>query len=213
MPKAAPHAFHVYILTRLTEISLNPALQLAFRFGRFCGAARAISCMVSRHLPSMMCVLGLCSQQQPICLYSVFRAILRIVISTSTTRALSLGRWPQAQAHRELAVSARDAQVWTFSRRGPRNFVQSIAPSAINYVRPRFMQSTANDLLILRVPRNIAHRHQRTNDARSQLRPLASGSSAPQACNQRPQCICHVPRRFARTRRAPKQNPHRPRLH
>ena len=160
-----------------------------------------------------MCVLDLCSQQQPICLYSVFRAILLIAISAPTTRALSCRRRPQAQAHRELAVSARDAQVLTYSRRGPHNFVQGIASSTNNYVRPRFMQSTATDLLILRVPRNIAHRHQRTNDARSQLPSPASGSSAPRACNRRPHCICHVPRRFARTRRALKQNPHRPRLH
>ena len=155
----------------------------------------------------MMRILDLCSQRQTICLYSVFRAILLIAISAPTTRALSCRRRPQAQAHRELAVSARDAQVWTFSRRGPRNFVQCITPSAINDAHPRFMQSTATALLILRVPRNIAHRHQRTNDARAQLRPPASGSSAPQACNQCPQCICHVrgglPARAARQNKTP----------
>lgn len=113
---------------------------------------------------------------------------MRIVISTSTTRALSLGLWPQAQAHRELAVSARDAQVLTYSRRGPRNFVHVIASSAINDAHPRFMQSTATALLILHVPRNITHRYQRTNDALSQLPSLTSGSSTPRACNQCPQC-------------------------
>ena len=152
---------------RLRRTASLQSVPVMLRFGLIRGVARAILYKISRHLPSMMCVLGLCSQQQPLCLYSVFRAILCVAISTPTTRSLSWRRWPQAQAHRELAIGARNATVWTFLRRGPHNFVQSIAPSTTNYVRPRFMQSTATALLILHVLRNIARRHQRTNDVRS----------------------------------------------
>ncbi len=212
MPKAAPHAFHVYILTRLTEISLNPALQLAFRFGRFRGAARAISCKVSIHLPpisasSIYAVNGKRSA------YTPCSAQYCSSPSAHQRRALSV-----AVAGLRLKHTASLQSVPAMLRFGRfRGATRAISCKVSRHL-PSMMCvlglcSQQQPLCLYSVFRAILHIAISAPTMLSQLRPLASGSSAPQACNQCPQCICHVPRRFARTCRTLKQNPHRPRLH
>lgn len=99
-------------LKRTASLQSVPAM---LRFGRFRGAARAISCKVSIHLPpiSASSIYAVNSNRSayPPCSAQYCTSPL-----AHQRCSLSCGRWPQAQAHRKLAISARNA--YAMSRGG-----------------------------------------------------------------------------------------------